>query len=180
MKKSIVGFWVGGLLILMLLISSPAIAAEPYRIGALYPFTGNLALLGNESFNGATIAEDMVNEKGGINGRKMVWVKADGVDPKKAMTECERLIAVEKVKIITGTYSSSLLTRPARWPKGTKSFTGKRARSPITSRPGGLSTYSGPSPWRAIRENGGRTSLNEVVAPKLKIDPEENESGHHV
>ena len=27
---------------------SPATAAEPYRIGALYPFTGNLALLGNE------------------------------------------------------------------------------------------------------------------------------------
>ena len=108
MRKQRMGLWMALLFALGMYSFSPAIAAEPYRIGALYPFTGNLALLGNESFNGSTIAEDMVNEKGGINGRKIVWVKADGVDPKKAMTECERLIAVEKVKIITGTYSSSL------------------------------------------------------------------------
>jgi branched-chain amino acid transport system substrate-binding protein len=89
-------------------VSSAALAAETIRIGALFPFTGPLALLGQESFNGAVIAEDMVNEKGGIQGKKVEWVKGDGVDPKKAMTECERLINIEKIKLIFGTYSSSL------------------------------------------------------------------------
>ena len=108
MKKSAIGFWLGSLLILGMFISSPVIAAETVRIGALFPFTGPLALLGQESFNGATIAQDMVNEKGGIRGKQVEWVKADGVDPKKAMTECERLINVEQIKIVFGTYSSSL------------------------------------------------------------------------
>lgn len=40
-------------------------ADKTIRIGALFPFTGPMALLGNETFNGAIIAADMVNEKRG-------------------------------------------------------------------------------------------------------------------
>ena len=82
MKKRTIGFLVAALLALGLLVSTPGMAAETWRIGALFPFTGSLALLGNESFNGAVIAQDMVNEKGGIQGKKVEWEKADGVDPK--------------------------------------------------------------------------------------------------
>ena len=89
-------------------ISSLGIAAETIRIGVLLPFSGPMALLGQEVFDGASIVTDMINEKGGIWGKKIEWVKADGVDPKKAITEAERLIFVEKVKIIFGSYSSSI------------------------------------------------------------------------
>ena len=106
MKKS--SKWLVMVVSVMLGLSlSIAYAAETVRIGALFPFSGPLALLGQETFNGATIAADMVNEKGGIWGKKIKWVKGDAVDPKKAMTECERLISVEGMKIIFGTYSSS-------------------------------------------------------------------------
>lgn len=171
MRKQRMGLWMALLFALGMYSFSPAIAAEPYRIGALYPFTGNLALLGNESFNGSTIAEDMVNEKGGINGRKIVWVKADGVDPKKAMTECERLIAVEKVKIITGTYSSSLSyaatevterNKVIYWEEGAiaDNITARGFKYLFRT----ISTASGVGKMAA-------NFANEVVAPKLKIDP---------
>jgi branched-chain amino acid transport system substrate-binding protein len=150
---------------------SPAIAAEPYRIGALFPFTGNLALLGNESFNGATIAEDMVNEKGGINGRKIVWVKADGVDPKKAMTECERLIAVEKVKIVFGTYSSSLSYAASEVTERNKIIYWEEGAiaDNITAR--GFKYL-----FRTISmaSDVGKMAANftkDVIAPKLNMDP---------
>ncbi len=107
MRKSKIGFWAAFVFALGI-VSYPAIAAETLRIGAMHPFTGPLATLANESFNGATIASDMLNEKGGIWGKKVEWVKADGVDAKKAMGEAERLISVEKLTIITGTYGSSI------------------------------------------------------------------------
>ncbi|MBW1911979.1 MAG: ABC transporter substrate-binding protein, partial [Deltaproteobacteria bacterium] len=93
--------------LLVLSMSPGVIAADRVKIGALFPFSGPLALLGQETFNGATIAVDIVNEKGGIWGKQIEWVKGDAVDPKKAMTECERLISVKGMKIIFGTYSSS-------------------------------------------------------------------------
>jgi branched-chain amino acid transport system substrate-binding protein len=175
MKRGIIGIL--AVLLFAWGISSSAMAAEPYRIGALFPFTGNLALLGNESFNGATIAEDMVNEKGGINGRKIVWAKADGVDPKKAMTECERLIAVEKVKIIFGTYSSSLAYAASEVAERNKVIYWEEGgiADNITAR--GFKylfrTISVASDYGKM----GAEFVNEVVAPKLKMDPKKIKVG---
>ncbi|XUJ36230.1 ABC transporter substrate-binding protein [Bradyrhizobium japonicum] len=58
---------------------------------ALYPLTGGLALLGNENLNGARIAVDMINEKGGIAGKKVELVQGDASTPDKAQSEAERL-----------------------------------------------------------------------------------------
>ena len=83
-------------------------AQETWRIGALYPLTGSLALLGNENLNGARIAVDMINEKGGVAGRKVELVQGDASTPDKAQSEAERLASLENLQIITGTYSSGL------------------------------------------------------------------------
>ncbi|MBW1699213.1 MAG: ABC transporter substrate-binding protein [Deltaproteobacteria bacterium] len=95
------------ILLFSLVVSPSTMAADTVKIGALFPFSGVLALLGQESYNGATIASDIVNEKGGLWGKKIEWVKGDAVDPKAAMAECERLISVKGLKLIFGTYSSS-------------------------------------------------------------------------
>ncbi|MBS7700338.1 MULTISPECIES: ABC transporter substrate-binding protein [unclassified Chelatococcus] len=81
---------------------------ETWRIGALYPLTGALALLGNENLNGARVAVDMINEKGGIAGKKVELVQGDASTPDKAQSEAERLSSLENLQIITGTYSSGL------------------------------------------------------------------------
>ena len=175
MKRGIITIFAA--LFLVWGISSSVMAAEPYRIGALFPFTGNLALLGNESFNGAVIAQDLVNEKGGVKGRKIEWVKADGVDPKKAMTECERLIAVEKTKIIFGTYSSSLAYAASEVSERNKIIYWEEGAiaDKITAR--GFKYI-----FRTISRAGDAGTLaanfvQEVVAPKLKMDPKKIKVG---
>ena len=82
--------------------------AQPWRIGALYPLTGNLALLGNENLNGAKVAVEMINESGGVAGRPVELVPGDASTPDKAQSEAERLMSLENLQIITGTYSSGL------------------------------------------------------------------------
>jgi branched-chain amino acid transport system substrate-binding protein len=81
---------------------------QSWRIGALYPLTGNLALLGNENLNGARIAVDMINEHGGVAGRQVELVSGDASTPDKAQSEAERLASLENLQVITGTYSSGL------------------------------------------------------------------------
>jgi branched-chain amino acid transport system substrate-binding protein len=89
-------------------IAGTAIGQDAIRIGTLYPFTGPLAMLGTEEWRGAETARVFQNEKGGVLGKKIEFVKADAPDAKAATSEAERLITVEKVKIITGSYSSSI------------------------------------------------------------------------
>jgi branched-chain amino acid transport system substrate-binding protein len=96
--------------ILSTLTYSMAFAQDnaPWRIGALYPMTGSLALLGNENLNGARVAVDMINEAGGVDGHKIELVTGDASTPEKAQSEAERLSSLENLAVITGTYSSGL------------------------------------------------------------------------
>jgi branched-chain amino acid transport system substrate-binding protein len=171
MKERIMGFWLGSLFIVGMFISSPVIGAETVRVGALFPFTGPLALLGQESFNGATIAQDIVNEKGGIRGKKIEWVKADGVDPKKAMTECERLINVEQIKIIFGTYSSSLSFAASEVAERSKVIYWEQGAiaDKITQR--GFKYLFRTMPKAGDFGILAANFAHDVVAPKLRIDP---------
>jgi branched-chain amino acid transport system substrate-binding protein len=171
MRKDKFGFLIAMLVAFMLCISHSAMAAETVRIGALFPFTGSLALLGNESFNGATIAADMVNDRGGLWSKKIEWVKGDGVDPKKAMTECERLISVEKLRIIFGTYSSSLSYAASEVAERNKVIYWEQGAiaDPITAR--GFK-YLFRICTKASRHGIIAADFaNEVIAPKLQIDP---------
>lgn len=87
-------------------------AAKPtggqLKIGSLYPLTGSLALLGEESWRGAELARIVQNQNGGVLGKEVVWAKADAPDANAAVSEANRLISQEKVTIIVGSYSSTL------------------------------------------------------------------------
>ncbi|PZX17150.1 branched-chain amino acid transport system substrate-binding protein [Palleronia aestuarii] len=87
------------------LIAGP-LAAE-VKFGALYPFSGQLALLGEESARGVELAVEEVNANGGVQGEEVVLVRGDAVDNNQAIGEARRLISRENVVAILGTYSSS-------------------------------------------------------------------------
>lgn len=89
------------------LFASAAQAAD-IKLGALYPFSGGLALLGDESFRGVELAVDERNAAGGINGQKIVLVKGDAVDANQAVGEARRLTSVENVTAIFGSYASGV------------------------------------------------------------------------
>jgi branched-chain amino acid transport system substrate-binding protein len=80
-----------------------------YKVGILEPLTGPLAFEGKRHLEGYEIMRDLINERfGGVMGRKLVFAAGDAVDPTAAASEATRLITREGVKIITGTYSSTL------------------------------------------------------------------------
>jgi branched-chain amino acid transport system substrate-binding protein len=93
---------------LMLALTVPAGAQEPIKIGVLLPFTGPLAKNGIENWEAMQIARDMINERGGINGRKVEYVQGDATTPNAAISETERLITKEGVKITTGSFASPI------------------------------------------------------------------------
>lgn len=83
-------------------------SAKTIRIGALFPTSGSLALLGEESWRGVAIAVKLRNAAGGINGRKIELVRADVPDVNAATAEARRLTSKEGLDFAIGTYSSSL------------------------------------------------------------------------
>lgn len=82
---------------------------EKLKIGAIYPFTGGMALLGDESFRGAELAVKLRNQKGGVAGGKTIELsKADAPDANAAQSQANRLISQENIQLIIGSYSSAL------------------------------------------------------------------------
>jgi ABC-type branched-subunit amino acid transport system substrate-binding protein len=104
--------WTGGTGISMLGISRlPRIAygetKEPIKLGIIAPLTGGQAILGPPILEGATIAAEIINEKGGILGRKIeVKVEDDKFDPAAAAEAGKKLLQRDKVDFLIGTCSS--------------------------------------------------------------------------
>jgi branched-chain amino acid transport system substrate-binding protein len=94
------------LAVLIAMAAGTALAADPIRIGVLLPFTGPNAKGGLEEWVAMEIARDMINEQGGVNGRPIEYVRGDAVTPSAAVSETDRLITKEGVKITTGSYAS--------------------------------------------------------------------------
>ena len=81
-------------------------AAEPFKVGAIYPLSGANALLGSQCLAAVEIAIDFVNKEGGVQGRPVELVTADAPDPTAAATEAGRLVDKEGVKIVFGSLAS--------------------------------------------------------------------------
>ncbi|PYN96452.1 MAG: hypothetical protein DMD91_21275 [Candidatus Rokuibacteriota bacterium] len=79
-----------------------------YKLGVLEPLTGPLAFEGKRHLEGLEIVRDMINERGGVMGKKLTFAVGDATDPTVAASEANRLITRESVKIIVGTFSSRL------------------------------------------------------------------------
>ncbi len=79
-----------------------------YKIGVLEPLTGPLAFEGKRHLEGYEVMRDIINDNGGVMGKKLVFAVGDATDPTAAASEANRLITREGVKIVTGTYSSTL------------------------------------------------------------------------
>ncbi len=82
--------------------------ATSLTFGALYPFSGPLAQLGDESFRGLELAADERNGAGGVLGQPVKLVKGDAADPNQAIAEARRLTGPEKVGALFGTSASPL------------------------------------------------------------------------
>ena len=80
----------------------------PIRVGILHSLTGTLALTELSMRDGSVLALEQINASGGLLGRKVEWVVADGKsEPETFAREARRLIEDEKVSVIFGCWSSA-------------------------------------------------------------------------
>jgi branched-chain amino acid transport system substrate-binding protein len=88
-------------------IVSGAAAQEPVRIGGMLETSGAVAALGNQGLEGAQLAIDQINAKGGVNGRKLELININTEsDETKSVTVVRRLIERERVAGIVGAMNS--------------------------------------------------------------------------
>jgi len=80
----------------------------PWVVGALFPLSGDAALLGDESFRGVALAVDALNATGGLAGREVRLMRADARDPTVAEAGAKALIGKEKVSVIFGTAATPM------------------------------------------------------------------------
>lgn len=146
-------------------------AAQEIRIGILNPLSGPLAPLGQDSTMGAEVARDLVNERGGVSGRKVVLVKADAPTATAAVTEASRLIGQEGVKVIIGAYGSSIsLAASAEAEKHKVIFWEMNSGSlDITGR-GHRYTFRTTLTFKHLAE-GAANAITKIVAPTLRMGP---------
>lgn len=145
--------------------------AADLKLGALYPLSGGLALLGDESFRGVQIAVDERNAAGGVNGNKVVLVKADAVDANQAVGEARRLTSVENVTAIFGSYASGVSSAATQVTElaGIPYFELGAVADTITGR-GFKYVFRSNSTAKNFAERSVE-SIVKVIAPQLKVDP---------
>lgn len=155
---------------LTVMAAAPAHAQE-LKLGALYPFSGGLALLGDESFRGTQMAIDERNASGGINGKKITLLKADAVDANQAVGEARRLTSVENVSAIFGSYASGISAAATQVTElaGVPYFELGAVADTITSR-GFKYVFRSNATAKSFAERSV-DSIVHVIAPMLKVDP---------
>jgi branched-chain amino acid transport system substrate-binding protein len=81
----------------------PGVTADKILLGQAAVYTGPAAQLGIQMRNGIKTYFDFMNEKGGVNGRKLELVSEDdGYDPAKAPAASQALIEKHKVFALLG------------------------------------------------------------------------------
>jgi branched-chain amino acid transport system substrate-binding protein len=91
-----------------LMLCAP-VFAQDIKIGAIYDLTGPFAGGGSKAASiGNKIAVDMINERGGVEGHKIVATFVDAQSKiDVAINEAERLLNEQKVDVLMGVYSSA-------------------------------------------------------------------------
>jgi branched-chain amino acid transport system substrate-binding protein len=90
-------------------IFTSAYAQETIKIGVTQPLTGAFAASGNYVAQGTKIAEDEINQAGGVLGKKIQLIIEDNKsNPTEAVSTVEKLIEKDKVPVLIGAWSSTL------------------------------------------------------------------------
>jgi branched-chain amino acid transport system substrate-binding protein len=91
---------------LSLITDAPA--QSTIQIGLVQPLTGAFAAAGTDVVNGAKIAADEINAKGGVLGKKLELITEDTKsNPTEAAAVAEKLIVRDKVPVLMGASAST-------------------------------------------------------------------------
>ena len=80
---------------------------EKIKIGHLTPLTGFLGALGAYAQLGIRMAEDEINQAGGVMGRQLDITSEDFVNPATAATKAQRMLDQDGVAVLMGEINSA-------------------------------------------------------------------------
>lgn len=147
------------------LLAGTAMAADTIKIGVNEPLTGAFAASGTYVVNGAKIAADEINAKGGVLGKKIELVIQDNKsNPTEAASVAEKLITSDKVPVLMGSWGSSLTL--ATMPKL------EEYQVPMlveTSSSGKITTSGNPFIFRISPPSSVEADAFEPIAKKLGL-----------
>jgi branched-chain amino acid transport system substrate-binding protein len=92
-------------------LARPALAQAPneIRLGALFPLSGPLALIGDEAFRGVELAIEERNAGGGVLGRPLRLLRADVADEAATVNEARRMAnGNERVAAFIGSFATAV------------------------------------------------------------------------
>jgi branched-chain amino acid transport system substrate-binding protein len=101
---------ISGFLVATMAVAGSAMAqGKQIKIGVIFDMSGALAAGGsNASYLGTKYAIDIINERGGVEGYKIVPIYVDAQSKTEvAINETERLVNQEKVDVVMGVFSSA-------------------------------------------------------------------------
>lgn len=124
------------------------------KVGAWYPLSGPVAASGVPSEAGARAYFDMLNDNGGINGRKVDFISEDtAFDPQQTLQVARRMVLKDRVQAIVT--ANGTATTEATFP-----FVLDQSKVPI------FGTYGGSAAWYEPGRDGlfGTQTLYEDQA----------------
>jgi branched-chain amino acid transport system substrate-binding protein len=77
------------------------------KIGHLTPLTGFLGALGTYAQLGIRLAEEEINQAGGVMGRQLAITSEDSVNPATAATKAQRMLDQDGVAVLMGEINSA-------------------------------------------------------------------------
>ena len=84
-------------------------ATQPMKMGMLVSLTGVHAIFGETMLHCAQFAQKEINDRGGIEGRKLEFlIEDDETDPKVGIEKARKLIKRDQVDVIVGSISSAM------------------------------------------------------------------------
>ncbi len=95
---------------ILALLAAPAFAASTIKVGVLLPLTGKHAKFGEIEKQSFEMAVDEINKAGGVNGKQIELIIEDTQGkPDVGRSAMEKLITQDKVVLVGGGYSSSVV-----------------------------------------------------------------------
>ena len=101
--------WMAAAAIAAACFSTAALAAQPLRIGAILPLTGDLQAFGTASLKGVQLAAKEINSAGGVLGAKVEISSGDTQTlPQPGVASAQKLVNANRVVGFVGAMSSGV------------------------------------------------------------------------
>jgi branched-chain amino acid transport system substrate-binding protein len=105
------------------MLTTPALAQGPIKIGEINSFSGIGAPFTGPYRTAVEMAVDEINAKGGVLGRKVeVIFRDDKGQPAEAVKHAQELVASEKVALVSGTFLSNVGLAVSDWARQNKTL----------------------------------------------------------